>query len=115
MIRPEHVKRKENVLLRLGDSDTMGSDDASGVCEFPLQDPILDNNKMHWREDRLQGETAGTDAEGVLEWEIGYFPRAQFKKELRTDAFDPRDCHGEKGKPSILTISQTLCRSRHHR
>ncbi|KAG8407872.1 hypothetical protein J3458_020182 [Metarhizium acridum] len=96
MIRAEHVKRKENVLLRLWDSDTMGSDDVSGVCEFPLQELILDENKMHWREDRLQGETAGTDAEGVLEWEIGYFPRAQFKKQLRTDAIDPRDRHGEK-------------------
>lgn len=96
MIRTEHVKRKENVLLRLWDSDTTGSDDVSGVCEFPLQELILEDNKMHKREDRLQGETAGTDAEGVLEWEIGYFPRAQFKKELRTDAMDPRDHHGEK-------------------
>ena len=96
MIRSEHVKRQENVLLRLWDSDTTGSDDVSGVCEFPLQELILEANKMHKREDRLQGDTAGTDAEGVLEWEIGYFPRAEFKKQLRTDAMDPRDHHGEK-------------------
>jgi hypothetical protein len=51
---------------------------------------------MQKREDQLQGDVAGTDAEGVLEWEIGYFPRAEFRKELRTDAMDPRDHHGEK-------------------
>ena len=96
MIRSEHVKRQENVLLRLWDSDTTGSDDVSGVCEFPLQDLILEANKMQKRKDRLQGDTAGTDAEGVLEWEIGYFPRAEFKKQLRTDATDPRDHRGEK-------------------
>ncbi|KAG0647595.1 Meiotically up-regulated [Hyphodiscus hymeniophilus] len=96
MIRSEHVKRQENVLLRLWDSDTTGSDDISGVCEFPLHELVLNSNKMHKREDQLQGDTAGTDAEGILEWEIGYFPRAQFQKELRTDATDPRDHHGEK-------------------
>ena len=96
MIRSEHVKRQENVLLRLWDSDTTGSDDVSGVCEFPLQELILEANKMHKREDRLQGDTAGTDAEGVLDWEIGYFPRTEFKQELRTDAMDPRDHHGKK-------------------
>jgi Ca2+-dependent lipid-binding protein len=96
MIRAEHVKRQENVLLRLWDSDTTGSDDVSGVCEFPLQDLILNANKMEKREDQLQGDTAGTDAEGVLEWEIGYFPKAEYDKALRTDAMDPRDHHGEK-------------------
>lgn len=54
----------------------MESDDVSGVFEFPLQDLTLDDNKMHWREDRLQGETARTDVKGVLEWEIDQFPRA---------------------------------------
>lgn len=96
MIQSELVKRQENVLLRLWDSDTTGSDDVSGVCEFPLQELILKANQMQKREDQLQGDVAGTDAEGVLEWEIGYFPRAEFKKELRTDAMDPRDHHGEK-------------------
>jgi len=96
MIRSEHVKRQENVLLRLWDSDTTGSDDVSGVCEFPLQELILKANQMQKREDQLQGDVAGTDAEGVLEWEIGYFPRAEWRKQLRTDAKDPRDVQGEK-------------------
>ncbi|TLD35154.1 C2 domain protein [Venturia nashicola] len=96
MIRAEHVKRQENVLLRLWDSDTTGSDDVSGVCEFPLQELILNANKMHRREDQLQGDTSGTDAEGILEWEIGYYPRAEFEKHLRTTATDPRDHHGNK-------------------
>lgn len=96
MIRAEHVKRQENVLLRLWDSDTTGSDDVSGVCEFPLQELIIKANQMQKREDQLQGDVAGTDAEGVLEWEIGYYPRAEWKKQLRTDAKDPRDIHGEK-------------------
>lgn len=39
--------------LRLRDSNTMESDNVSGVFEFPLQDLTLDDNKMHWREDRL--------------------------------------------------------------
>jgi Ca2+-dependent lipid-binding protein len=96
MIRSEHVKRQENVLLRLWDSDTTGSDDVSGVCEFPLQELIMKANQMQKREDKLQGDVAGTDAEGILEWEIGYYPRAEFKKQLRTDAQDPRDVHGDK-------------------
>ncbi|EKD17622.1 uncharacterized protein L3040_006744 [Drepanopeziza brunnea f. sp. 'multigermtubi'] len=96
MIKAEHVKRNENVLLRLWDSDTTGSDDVSGVCEFPLQELILKANEMQKREDRLQGDVEGTDAEGVLEWEIGYFPRAEYHKALRTDAKDPRDRHGDK-------------------
>ncbi|KAH8659345.1 C2 domain protein [Tricladium varicosporioides] len=96
MIRAEHVKRNENVLLRLWDSDTTGSDDVSGVCEFALRDLILKANEMQKREDRLQGDVAGTDAEGVLEWEIGYFPRAEYNKSLRTDVKDPQDHHGDR-------------------
>jgi Ca2+-dependent lipid-binding protein len=96
MIRAEHVKRNENVLLRLWDSDTTGSDDVSGVCEFPLQELILKANHMQKREDQLQGDVSGTDAEGILEWEIGYFPRAEYQEALRTDAKDPKDRHGEK-------------------
>jgi len=96
MIKAEHVKRKENVLLRLWDSDTTGSDDVSGVCEFPLHELVLKANEMQKREDQLQGDVEGTDAEGILEWEIGYFPRAEYHKALRTDAKDPRDHRGEK-------------------
>jgi Ca2+-dependent lipid-binding protein len=96
MIRAEHVKRNEKVLLRLWDSDTTGSDDVSGVCEFPLQELILRANQMEKREDQLQGDVAGTDAEGVLEWEIGYFPRAEYQAALRTNAKDPQDRHGDK-------------------
>lgn len=96
MIRAEHVKRNENVLLRLWDSDKTGSDDISGVCQFPLQDLILKSNKMHKRKDNLQGDVAGTDSQGQLDWEIGYFPRAEYQKALRTDASNPRDHHGDK-------------------
>ncbi|PBP20685.1 C2 domain protein [Diplocarpon rosae] len=96
MIKAEHVKRNENVLLRLWDSDTTGSDDVSGICEFPLQELVVKANEMQKREDQLQGDVEGTDAEGVLEWEIGYFPRAEFHRALRTDATDPRDRHGNK-------------------
>ncbi|KAG4432410.1 hypothetical protein IFR05_012100 [Cadophora sp. M221] len=96
MIKAEHVKRNENVLLRLWDSDTTGSDDVSGVCEFPLHELVLKANEMQKREDPLQGDVEGTDAEGVLEWEIGYFPRAEYHKALRTDAKNPRDHRGEK-------------------
>merc|ERR1711964_746894 len=95
IIKGEHVKRKENVLLRLWDSDTTGSDDVSGVCEFPLHELVLKANEMQKREDQLQGDVEGTDAECILEWEIGYFPRAEYHKALRTDAKDPRD-HRER-------------------
>ncbi|KAF5136340.1 hypothetical protein E5D57_000100 [Metarhizium anisopliae] len=63
----------------------MESDDVSGVCELPLQDLTLDDNKMHWREYRLQGETARTDVKGVLEWEIGHFPRAPDRQKWTRD------------------------------
>lgn len=96
IIRAEHVKRQEDVLLRLWDSDKSGSDDVSGVCQFPLQDLILKSNKMQKRKDKLQGDVSGTDAQGILEWEIGYFPRAEYQRALRTDATNPRDHHGDK-------------------
>lgn len=107
MIRAEHVKRNENVLLRLWDSDTTGSDDISGVCEFSLQDLILKSNKMQKRKDALQGDVASTDAQGILEWEIGYFPRAEYEKALRTDAADPRDHHGDKQAVAEEDVEQT--------
>ncbi|CCG83463.1 C2 domain protein [Taphrina deformans PYCC 5710] len=96
LIKPEHVKRQEDVLLRLWDSDKTGNDDVCGVCQFPLQDLILKANKMQKRKDKLQGDVSGTDAQGILEWEIGYFPRAEFQAALRTDVADPRDYHGDK-------------------
>lgn len=96
MISAEHIKRQENVLLRLWDSDTMDSDDICGAVEFPLLDLVTRSGKMHKRKDHLQGDVAGTDADGVLEWEIGYFPKADYKRDLRTSRMDPRDRHGEK-------------------
>ena len=51
---------------------------------------------MQKRKDALQGDVSGTDAEGILEWEVGYFPKADWQPALRTDVMDPRDVHGEK-------------------
>merc|ERR1711964_90907 len=62
---------KENVLLRLWDSDTTGSDDVSGVCEFPLHELVLKANEMQKREDQLQGDVEGTDAENIS---VDYIP-----------------------------------------
>ncbi|BFZ57067.1 hypothetical protein PYCC9005_004117 [Savitreella phatthalungensis] len=106
MISAEHIKRKENVLLRLWDSDTMGSDDIAGSVEFPLLDLVMKPGKMHKRKDQLQGDVAGTDAEGILEWEIGYFEKTEFHEKHRTERMDAKDHRGqrtgEKAKPTAL-------------
>ena len=85
LVNVDHVKRQENILLRLWDSDKGSPDDVAGNIEFSLQELILKPKKMIKREDQLHS-IAGGEAQGVLSWEVGYFPRASFPSKDGIDA-----------------------------
>ena len=84
LVNVDHVKRQENILLQLWDSDKGSPDDVAGKIEFSLQDLITKPKKMVKREDQLHS-IAGGEAQGVLSWEVGYFPRATIPSKVGTD------------------------------
>jgi Ca2+-dependent lipid-binding protein len=61
-----------------------------GKIEFDLHDLILNGGKMESRSDQLAGDKNGSKMPGQLNWEVGYFPRAAFNKDLRTHGLDIR-------------------------
>lgn len=93
LIRPEYIRRGEHILLRIWDSDRSSADDISGQIEVPLHTLVEHPGKLFQRSDHLT-TAVGLDSEGVVEWELGFFPRCPLKRELRTNAMDPRDIHG---------------------
>ena len=61
-----------------------------GKIEFDLHDLILNGGKMQSRRDKLAGEKQDSEMPGELTWEVGYFPKADFNKKLRTHGEDLR-------------------------
>jgi Ca2+-dependent lipid-binding protein len=61
-----------------------------GRIEFDLHELILNGGKMQSRVDKLAGEKDGSTMPGDLHWEVGYFPKADFNKALRTHGKDIR-------------------------
>ena len=61
-----------------------------GKVEFDLHDLILKGGQMESRKDKLAGDKYGSKMPGELYWEVGYFPKADFNKDLRTHGQDIR-------------------------
>jgi Ca2+-dependent lipid-binding protein len=74
----------------LWDSDRITADDLVGKIEFGLHDLILNGGKMESRVDKLAGENDGSKMPGKLYWEVSYFPKADFNKDLQTHGLDVR-------------------------
>ncbi|KAK6532461.1 hypothetical protein TWF281_006650 [Arthrobotrys megalospora] len=112
LINAEHVKRQENLLVKLWDSDRNGKDDVTGQVEVPLVDLIKDYEKVQKREDALQHEVAGADTQGILYWEVGFFPESKFDRNLlnleEAKRVDPTIT--DKTKPEDIELTPLNCR-----
>ncbi|KAK6347996.1 hypothetical protein TWF718_005817 [Orbilia javanica] len=112
LINAEHVKRQESLLVKLWDSDRNGKDDVTGQVEVPLVNLIKDYEKVHKREDALQHEVAGADTQGILYWEVGFFPESNFDKSLlnleEAKRVDPKVM--DNTKPEDVDLTPLNCR-----
>ena len=90
LVYPDQVKSSECLSVQLWDSDRFTADDMVGKIEFDLHDLILNGGKMQSRKDKLAGEKQDSEMPGELNWEVGYFAKADFNKKLRTHGEDIR-------------------------
>lgn len=90
LVYADQVKSSECLSVQLWDSDRITADDMVGKIEFDLHDLILNGGKMQSRRDKLAGEKQDSEMPGELTWEVGYFPKADFNKKLRTHGEDIR-------------------------
>ncbi|EGX52472.1 hypothetical protein AOL_s00043g261 [Orbilia oligospora ATCC 24927] len=112
LINAEHVKRQESLLVKLWDSDRNGKDDVTGQVELPLVDLIKDYEKVQKRQDALQHEVAGADTQGILHWEVGFFPESNFDKSLLNfeEAKRVDSMITDKTKPEDVKLTPLNCR-----
>ena len=88
LVYQDQLTEGEKLSVELWDSDTIGSDDVVGKVQFDLRDLIKDHsNTITEREDELVDDK-GKPLPGTLYWDIGYFPRSNFKSSMRTDGKD---------------------------
>ncbi|KAF3908995.1 Tricalbin-1 [Dactylellina cionopaga] len=111
LINAEHVKRQESLLVKLWDSDRNGKDDVTGQVEVPLVDLIKDYESVQKRQDALQHEVAGADTQGILYWEVGFFPESKFdRKQLNMEEAMKVDTRvTEKTKPEDVELTPLNC------
>jgi len=85
LVSPELIKADENLSVELWDSDRHSADDIVGKIELSMQKMIQHPGKMYPQVSKLAGMDAGSEMPGELHWEVGYFGKPKFRKELRTD------------------------------
>ncbi|KAF3937899.1 Tricalbin-1 [Dactylella cylindrospora] len=90
LLHHEQVSAGEKLSVQLWDSDRIGSDDMVGRIEFDLHDIIENEGQMQTRSDTLIGEKDGKEVPGKLNWEVGFFKRAGFRKSMKTTGEDLR-------------------------
>ncbi|KAH6666267.1 C2 domain protein [Halenospora varia] len=88
LVYQDQLTAGEKLSVELWDSDTITSDDVVGKVQFDIRELIKDHsNTVTERADKLVDEN-GESLPGTLFWDIGYFPRANFKSSMRTDGKD---------------------------
>jgi hypothetical protein len=85
LVGPELIKADENLSVELWDSDRHTSDDIVGKVELSMQKMIQHPGKMYPQVSKLAGLAADSEMPGELHWEVGYFSKPKFRKEMRTD------------------------------
>ena len=85
LIYQDQLTSGEKLSVELWDSDVISSDDVVGKVDFDLRDLIKNHgNSITERADKLVDDQ-GKELPGTLFWDVGYFPRSQFKPSMRTD------------------------------
>ncbi|KAI9738145.1 MAG: hypothetical protein M1818_005574 [Claussenomyces sp. TS43310] len=88
LIYQDQLTAGEELSVELWDSDQITSDDVVGKVDFDLRDLIKNNgNTITERADELVDDD-GKRLPGKLFWDIGYFPRSEFKDSMKTDGKD---------------------------
>jgi Ca2+-dependent lipid-binding protein len=88
LVYQDQLTSGEKLSVELWDSDMITSDDVVGKVNFDIRDLIKNHgNKITEREDTLQDDK-GETLPGKLYWDIGYFPRSEFKESMKTDGQD---------------------------
>ncbi|EDU48642.1 meiotically up-regulated gene 190 protein [Pyrenophora tritici-repentis Pt-1C-BFP] len=85
LVGPELIKANENLSVELWDSDRHSADDIVGKVEISMQKMIQHPGKMYPQTSKLAGMEADSEMPGELHWEVGYFSKPKFRKEMRTD------------------------------
>ena len=88
LVYQDQLTSGEKLSVELWDSDMITADDVVGKVNFDIRDLIKNHsNTISERADTLKDEK-GETLPGKLYWDIGYFPRAQFKESMKTDGKD---------------------------
>ncbi len=87
--------------VELWDSDRHTADDVVGKVELSIQKLIQHPRKMYPQVSQLQGTHAESEMPGELHWEVGYFPKPNFRPALRTDGKDPTLPAGLRDDPKF--------------
>jgi hypothetical protein len=88
LVYQDQLTAGEKLSVQLWDSDMITSDDVVGKVDFDLRDLIKNHgNEITERVDTVQDDK-GKTLPGKLYWDVGYFPRSQFKDSLKTDGRD---------------------------
>jgi hypothetical protein len=85
LVTPDLIQANENLSVELWDSDRHSADDICGKIELNLQKFIQHPGKMFEQTSKLSGLDAESEMPGELHWEVGYFTKAKFREQLRTD------------------------------
>ncbi|TVY40867.1 Meiotically up-regulated protein 190 protein [Lachnellula occidentalis] len=88
LIYQDQLTSGEKLSVELWDSDMVTADDVVGKVDFDLRDLIKNYaNTITERSDEMHDEK-GEPLPGKLFWDIGYFPRSNFKRSLKMDGTD---------------------------
>jgi C2 domain len=85
LIYQDQLTAGERLSVELWDSDKVSADDVVGKVSFDLRELIKNySNRIEERVDELKNDK-GETLPGKLYWDIGLFPRSQFKESMRSD------------------------------
>ncbi|KAE9374088.1 C2 domain protein [Stipitochalara longipes BDJ] len=85
LIYQDQLTAGERLSVELWDSDMISADDVVGKVSFDLRELIKNySNRIEERVDELKDDKGNT-LPGKLYWDIGLFPRSQFKESMRSD------------------------------
>jgi Ca2+-dependent lipid-binding protein len=101
LVGPELIKANENLSVELWDSDRHTADDIVGKVEISMQKMIQHPGKMYPQTSKLAGMDADSEMPGELHWEVGYFTKPKFRKEMRTDGKNKSLPDELKDKPEL--------------